>query len=295
MVQQSFANKGTRIKLDTVFEYANFYSRALRDKPAASSPFRLTYLDAFAGTGEVPFASEMPLLEGVVDAQNFVEGSARRALHVDYPFSRYVFSDFKQKHTRDLEKLKNEFPHLSDRIQIERGDANTVVTRFCSNLSSSDRALIFLDPFGNQVKWQTLETIASTKKVDLWYLFPAWIGVARQVKGSGELVKDAEPSIDAMFGPHDWRSECLKSLAPAQRSFFINDNQDTVKVASADGITRFMIQCMEGIFGGGVSRKWLPLGRDGRHYYSLIFACSNPTAKAKVLAQRVANEIMTRK
>ena len=208
MAQRPFANTGTKVKLDTVFEYANFYSKVLRDKPSVSSPFRLTYLDAFAGTGEVPFASEMPLLDGVVDAQNFVEGSAKRALQVDHPFSRYVFSDFKQKHTKELEKLKNEFPLLSDRINVEVGDANAVVNRFCKGLGSSDRALIFLDPFGNQVRWQTLETIAATKKVDLWYLFPAWFGVARQVKSSGEILKDAEPSIDAMFGPHDWRSEC---------------------------------------------------------------------------------------
>ena len=76
---------------------------------------------------------------------------------------------------------------------------------------------------------------------------------------------------------------------------FAGQEKDTVKIASADGITRFMISCMEEIFGGGVSKKWLPLGRDGRHNYSLIFACSNPGDKAKALAQRVAKDIMTRK
>ena len=295
MPQRPFANSGTATKLDTVFNYANFYSTVLRDKPSASSPFRLTYLDVFAGTGEIPFADDMPLLTDVVDAANFIDGSARRALQVQNPFSRYVFSDMKQKHTRELEGLKRDFAHLADRIFVERGDANSVVKSFCAALGPADRALVFLDPFGNQVHWQTLEHIAATKKIDLWYLFPAWIGVARQVKNTGDLVNDAEKSIDAMFGHHDWRSECLKTVLPSQGDLFSDDLTETQKIATADGITRFMIQCMESIFGGGVSKKWLPLGRDGRHFYSLIFACSNPSSKAHTLAQRVAKEIMTRK
>jgi three-Cys-motif partner protein len=285
MAQRPFGNRGTVAKLKTIF-----YTSALKDQP-----FRLHYLDAFAGSGEVPVKNDIPLLEGVVDADAVILGSARRALEVSIPFDSYLFSDLKQQNTKALLDLKVDFPHLADRIRVAHGNANDVVADFCAHLGPRDRALVFLDPFGNHVTWATLEALANTRKVDLWYLFPAWIGVARQVRNSGSLLKDAEASIDAMFGLHDWRSASLQVTKPLQTDLFADASEQTKKIASADSITRFMISCMETIFGGGVSKAWLPLGRGGRTYYSLLFACANPGEKAKKLAQRVANDIMKRK
>ncbi len=296
MAQVPFAHKHTEVKLKSVFDYANFYTRALREKPNPTDPYRLHYLDAFAGTGEIPVAAtDMPLLSEMIDASEIMVGSARRALSVQIPFSRYVFADAKKKNTRELSKLLNEFPHLRERIEITHSDANAVVQDFCANLTSKDRALVFLDPFGNQVKWQTLEVIARTGKIDLWYLFPAWLGVARQVKSNGLVLSDAEASIDQMFGTFNWRSEVVAAVPPAQSDMFGPDSPDLQKIATADGITRYMIKCMGTIFDKGVSQRWIPLGRNGRHYYSLLFACANRRESARTLALKVVDHIMTRK
>ncbi len=222
-------------------------------------------------------------------------GSVRRALSVEVPFSSYVFSDLKRKNVTELHDVVKEYSHLKDRIRIATGDANDIVQQFCRELGTRDRALIFLDPFGNQVRWETLEVIAKTRKVDLWYLFPAWLGVARQIKSNGIVLKDAEASIDQMLGSSDWRKEAVSSATSAQQDMFATESSESQKIATGDGITRYMIKCMETIFGGGVSQKWLPLGRGGRHYYSLLFACANPGDRAKSLAQKVARDIMTRK
>ena len=259
-------------------------------------PYRLHYLDAFAGTGEIPVVStDMPLLSGLQDASTVMEGSARRALSVHIPFSRYVFADAKKKHTIELERLVESFPEWKGRIEIAHGDANVVVSNFCKSLGGNDRALVFLDPFGNQVRWDTLEVLAQTKKVDLWYLFPAWLGVARQVKSNGIILSEAESSIDQMFGPHDWSQEAVTEQISAQHDMFEAEVSDRQKIATADGITRYMIKCMGGLFGKGVSQKWIPLGRNGRHYYSLLFACANPRDSAITLSLKVVNHIMTRK
>lgn len=288
MVQKPFASSGTVTKLRTVADYANFFTMAL-----SRTGLRLNYLDAFAGTGEIPLSSELPLIAGTLDVQKVLEGSARRALQIARPFDRYVFADVKRQNTIQLEELKKLFPTLRDRMHVEQGDANTVALHFCSSLTSNDRALIFLDPFGNQVNWNTLEVIAQTEKVDLWYLFPAGLGVVRQVTGKGEILSDAESSLDRMFGNWRWREECVKY--ESESDLFTTDRVVARKIATADGITRYMISRMETIFKGGVSQSWLPLGRNGRHQFSLLFACSNPGEKAKTLAQRVAREIMTRK
>ncbi len=39
--------------------------------------------------------------------------------------------------------------------------------------------MVFLDPYGMQVEWSTIEALAATKAIDLWYLFPLGVGVAR--------------------------------------------------------------------------------------------------------------------
>ena len=38
---------------------------------------------------------------------------------------------------------------------------------------------MFLDPYGMQVKWSTLEAIASTRAIDMWLLFPLGQAVNR--------------------------------------------------------------------------------------------------------------------
>lgn len=296
VAQVPCAHTHTEHKLKSVFDYASFYTRALREQPSARRPYKLHYLDAFAGTGEIPMVgADMPLLTGLQDASAVMEGSARRALSVQIPFSRYVLADAKKKNTIELEGLVRDFPALRGAIEIAHGDANVVVSTFCRSLGSNDRALVFLDPFGNQVRWDTLEMLARTQKVDLWYLFPAWLGVARQVKSNGIILSEAESSIDQMFGPHDWRQEAVAEQISAQHDMFDGEVSDRQKIATADGITRYMIKCMGTIFGRGVSQKWIPLGRNGRHYYSLLFACANPRDSAITLSLKVVNHIMTRK
>ena len=63
--------------------------------------------------------------------------------------------------------------------------------------------------------------------------------------------------------------------------------------ANVNDITRFKIECLETIFKGGVLRKWLPLGRNNAHWYSLIFAMANPSTNAKKAGHAIANHIMT--
>lgn len=153
--------------------------------------------------------------------------------------------------------------------------------------------MIFLDPFGNQVGWETLRLIAGTQKVDLWYLFPAGLGVVRQIKNKGSVVESAEASLDSLFGHQHWRDKCIAyETAP---DMFGENSETARKIATAEGITRYMIAQMNGIFQGRVAESWLPLGSQGVHKFSLIFACSNPSEQAKNLAHRVASGIMTRR
>jgi three-Cys-motif partner protein len=160
-------------------------------------------------------------------------------------------------------------------------------------LVGNRRAVVFLDPFGNSVKWTTIEAIAAVEKIDLWYLFPSGIGVVRQISRDTSVQKDAEGSLDEMFGTTNWRDSF--SARMPQPDIFDPDRETSVKIATADAVTRYMIARMKTVFKGSVLDRWLPLGKKGGHWYSLIFACSNPSSAARNLATRVANDIMRRK
>lgn len=287
MAQRPFAGGGTVKKLNTLSDYLSFYTRALSGK------FLLSYLDAFAGTGVIPLANQLPLLSEVAETASVIEGSAIRALRLEKPFDKYVFVDARAKNVAALNELMTQFPELHDRVVIQRGDANASVVEFCRQLTPKDRAVVFLDPFGNQVRWTTIEVIAATSNVDLWYLFPAGLGVTRQVTNDGRILADAEDSLDRLFGNSEWRQAVLEEHSRAD--LFGEIDGGNRKIANADSVTRHMISQMRTVFRGGVLERWLPLGKRGRHEYSLLFAWSNPSEKAAALARRVATDIMRRK
>ena len=94
-----------------------------------------------------------------------MEGSARIALGIDPPFHRYIFIDKLPDHVAQLELLNGEFSHLSDRIEIKKGDANSEILGICHGkdwLKHGRRAVLFVDPYGMQVAWETIEAIADT-------------------------------------------------------------------------------------------------------------------------------------
>lgn len=287
MPQDKFGGPHTRQKLETVADYAAFYTTALSGKG-----FRLKYLDAFAGTGEIPLAGELPLLSGTMDIEKVVVGSSKRALSIARPFDHYYFCELGQRKAAELREALGEFSNLTDRITVWRGDANDAVRQFCADLAPKDRGLVFLDPCGSQVSWATLELLAGTKRVDLWYLFPAGLGVVRQIKNSGEVIESSDASLRRLFRDDGYIAECIAS--ESQLGLF-GDIETSRKIATADSITRYMIREMGTIFEGGVADSWLPLGSRGIHKFSLLFACANPGEKAHTLARRVARQIMTRR
>jgi three-Cys-motif partner protein len=149
---------------------------------------------------------------------------------------------------------------------------------------------MFLDPFGSQVKFSTIESIAKTEAIDLWYLFPAFLSVFRQISADGRMTKEQRESIERILGTVNWRETWIKT--EVQKNLFGHQTVNSKQV-EIDDITRFMISRMKTVFDGRVLDNWLPLGKDGAHWYSLLFAWANPGEKAK-LAAKFANYVMTR-
>ncbi len=169
MAGTKFGGAHTEEKLVVLEKYLGAYTTALKKQS-----FKTIYFDAFAGAGEIEIGDEASLLAEVDPFEPIIKGSVRRALGLRTPFAEYVLVDDKRENIAKLREVVKDYPTLKNRIRLIRGDANEVLRKFCAEPDwRSTRAVIFLDPYGNQVHWATLETIAHTQAVDLWYLFPA--------------------------------------------------------------------------------------------------------------------------
>lgn len=278
MAQKPFAGAHTAAKLNKLEAYLKAYLNVFKNAQWAHK----IYFDAFAGTGAAPIAGRSaPVLELGSEDSGFVVGSVRRVLGLDLTFSEYVFVEKNRNKAKELELVVAEYPGKAGRVSIVRGDANSALQSFCAERDwSKCRAVVFLDPFGNQVKWKTIEAIAGTRRIDLWYLFPAGLGVHRQMSKGGSVHYTHEKSLDDLFGTPKWRQEFIGDEED-EPDLFNRQNRHAVKMATPTSITRFMIGRMKGVFQGGVLDEWLTLGPRNHHSYSLLFAWGNPSQGAK--------------
>lgn len=290
MNQRRFGSSHTQRKLDVLENYLNAYSTALKNRGK-----KLIYFDAFAGSGEVrPKQTDeetlsLMELDGIGSAEDLILGSSVRALNTTNAFHRYMFVDNSKKKIEHLKEQLREHDRF-DKCRFKKSDANESIRRFCNETDWSDKlAVMFLDPFGSQVEWETIEAIAQTERIDLWYLFPAGLSVNRQISRDGKINFFHEAPINRIFGNNDWKEKIVKIRTSAGLFETITEGE---KIAGPAEITQIMIDQMQGVFGGGVLTKWLPLGRNNSHWYSLIFAISNREPAAVRLAKRLASDVM---
>lgn len=282
---QPFGGGHTVRKLDVVEKYLAAYVTVMKKQD-----FRLFYVDAFAGSGSSESKSDLADTDPTLfPASHVVEGSPLRALSVDPSFDKYLFIEKKRENVTSLAEACSQF---SDRnFEILPGDANEGLTDFCKVIEKSrlDRAVVFLDPFGLSVRWDVIQQLAVTKKVDLWYLVPV-DGMSRQIKTDGTFLPGAV-KIDKIWGSDNWRAKAVKKTDVSGDLFGSVDSR-LEKIAKAKQFSEMFREHLDRIFEGGVAKSYLPLGRGRRHDFSLMFACANPSPAANQAAMRIANHIL---
>jgi len=283
------SSSSTGKKLDIIREYLGMYQNALKHQPF----LKTHYVDAFAGTGKIPISansSELNLWDDeqgdpTEESNDFIIGSTRLALEIEPPFESYTFIEKSRKKFDELSETFGSHRN-SDKVSFKKGDANREVSDFCLNMRNSDRAIIFLDPFGSQVEWSTIEKIANTEKVDLWYLFPSGVSVFRQISNKGTVDPTHVAAIDRIYGTADWRDEFLRPYI--RKDLFGNDVLRHEKIVTAEIAADFMIHRLKKVFKGGVADFKIELGKHSYPSYHLLFAWANPHPKAKALANKLS-------
>lgn len=200
-VDHEFGAQHTDLKLSIVESYLKAFATAL--KPHFTE---LWYIDAFAGTGSRTVrveAREGDLIDAAVPER--VEqrrGSAQIAIDVSPKFDRLVFMDTKPAHCAALRELAGH--HYDREIVVIESDANRAIqSTIAWDGWKHTRAVMFLDPYGMNVEWATLEAVAATKAIDVWFLF-SLSGLYRQAtRRSSHRLQQARSSHS-----HSW-DRCL--------------------------------------------------------------------------------------
>lgn len=295
----------TRIKLECLHDYMHIFTNSLKNKP-----FLLYYIDAFAGTGEIlnsnknydngMFAELVDYLGSEEEVEKYFMGSAQLALETHPPFYSYVFIE---QNNGNRSKLANLCEKYHDyKINIYGGDCNEQLKKILQKIPWNIRGIIFLDPFGMEVKWETLLAISKTKQFDIWYLFPT-DGVNRCLRRDGDIPLSWESRITALFGDCNWRETFYKPLDDKknkQCSLFADiDEEHTdisgqVKAVSNIEIEAFMLNRLSTIF-PYVCERPIPLyNSKNKLLFSLFYCVSNDSKQAIQLGKKLS-QIVIRK
>ena len=263
---QKFGGNWTEEKLNIFTSYLDAYLIALQNQK-----FKKIYIDAFAGTGEIETS----------DGGQYLVGSAKRALASEKKFDHYYFIEADSQKT------------------IFCGDANDKLAEIISNVDwRFNRGLLFLDPYATQVNWTTLENVAQTKSIDVWYLFP-FSALERMLPKNGKYDK-WEDCIDRLLGDSGWREEFYKK-DPQMTLFDLfpepgqSDGERMVKDANPEHIKEYILARLGTIF--PCVSKHARIFRNSRNspMFLFCFAIASESPKAQGLALRMADHILKNK
>ena len=288
-LEHRFGGAWTEIKLELLQGYLHFYTQALKNKPFKNKPFKLLYIDAFAGTGDRTVSGNQP---GLFVSER-MKGSARIALELERPFDRYVFIEQNSRRFQALETLRRQY--LRHQVEFLRGEANVALQNLCTQVPWPEyRAVLFLDPYGLSVEWTTLQSIARTQAIDLWYWFSLF-GLYRQTARDFDRVDSAGAArLDTVLGTPDWREAFYAPATPIIQTDLFGDaaTANIRRHADVDAIEAFVGNRLRAAgFAKVADPLRLPLRR-GAPLYSLFFCVSNPNPKAIALSMRAANHLL---
>lgn len=225
----NFGGKWTEEKIAIFIKYVRAYLTIMGKQPR----FSLRYFDGFAGSGiiipnkvaqtEFGFESDVDEETNQADVVAQIQGVASRVLGIEdlRSFDRYDFIEKNQANAVGLQELlTRDFPNRNANVVV--GDCNEKLLELAGDLrnpaNNMVRTVAFLDPYGMQVRWESLEALKGLP-IDLWILVPTGIGVGRLLKRDGQIKATWMNRLTSFLGltedaiiAHFYRQEASGSL-----------------------------------------------------------------------------------
>ena len=184
----------SRKKLELLSEYLVAYTSIMNTANVRKWCSGCYYIDAFAGS-VTPWDREV---------QQYIDGSPRVALNTSPGFDEYDFMEIQPgRFSENLVPLRKEFP--DKKINLHHGDCNELIRDKILPqypVRCSKRGFVFLDPYGLELEWETVEAIGNAGVFDVFINFSV-MGVTRQCSDRPPTGED-KAKIDRLMGAEDW-------------------------------------------------------------------------------------------
>ncbi|QPH38749.1 three-Cys-motif partner protein TcmP [Pedobacter endophyticus] len=274
-MKNEFGGSWTERKVIILEKYVHAYLKIMNNKN-----FHLTYFDGFAGSGDIKI--------GKKESFKVIAGAGKRIIQITDPigFDIYYFVE-KNENKRlqldaDLKATRND-----ENIFTVTDDCNDALLRFSAFISSTKkrRGLAFLDPFGMNLDWNTLESLKGLG-VDLWILCPTGVGANRLLKRDSDISDAWWERLERFFGIG--RNDIANSIYQeyTNTNLFGEESLATVKASKANQkLFEIYKNKMLSIF-DFVSEPYIMVNKNKSIMYHFFCASNNATAV------KLANSIM---
>jgi three-Cys-motif partner protein len=296
VVDHVFGGEHTEIKLDVMRAYLNFYCNALKNKN-----FETWYIDGFAGTG---FRQETIQTGGILEGEPIaleertLLGSASIALEVEPQFDHYHFIESNGPRRRTLQEMCSKAGLQN--ATVHDGDANDRIVNLMKssrwidrNTGWRQRAVVFLDPYGMGVRWQTLQCLADSGQADVWYLLNLKAIHQQMAKDASGIDESKFAALSDIFGTTNWRQEFYRSQ-PKQHLLFGGIDERETRVGTREDVSRYIQSRWRDIFRYVSEPLPLTVGHIDRYFE--LYCLSNSRSNAAIdLIKKGVRDIITKR
>lgn len=286
-MSESVVGPWAKDKLDRLAKYLHAYTTIMKGQRWCEG---YHYIDAFAGPGGHEVRQSAPdqrqearqaLLDvslfgsEQVEQKQFLAGSPRVALDLQFPFTNYVFVEHSADRVASLERIKAEYGAARN-IHVRQADCTKYLCeKVAANPSidwKTNRAIVFLDPFGMQVGWPTIAELAATKAIEIFLNFPVGMAIQRLLLRKPDNFTDAQRRrLDDYFGSPDW----TKALYKSEKTLFGDEQQSKIDESGVK-LLKWYRDRLRGVF-SHVSKAALIRNTRHGHLYYLLLASHNKT------------------
>lgn len=288
---QDWGGSWTNLKLEAFIAYVKAYL-AIMEK---YKYWETIYFDGFAGSGERIRKKEIPdQITMEFDESSLVEidvyrGSVSRILELSPPiFDYYYFIDTNLDNISKINELSESITHIKkDRIIARDDDCNKQLIKLSKAFEKKKlAALVFIDPFGMQVNWESIAALKGTRS-DIWILIPSGVIVNRLLPKKGKI-KNKE-KLESFFGLSIDQIRDIFYHKEEGESLFGDNYNETSKLDNPiERIVQLYSKQMKNVW-KNVSSPLILKNSKNVPIFHLIFASNNPTA------MKIASQIIIKK
>ncbi|MCR5464319.1 MAG: three-Cys-motif partner protein TcmP [Bacteroidales bacterium] len=298
--KKNWGGRWTEEKLDAFEKYVKAYLTIMN---VYRDPYdwKLLYFDGFAGNGsrvEEEVKDALDLFGGAVLADDFrvYQGAAERVVRIENSGTRsfdfFVFVDNNQENCDALKQKLSLFPTVGKKYHLNL-DANEAVRKLSGTLrnNSKYKALAFLDPFGMQIDWASIETLKDLS-VDLWILVPTGVIINRLLerKVNRRIGLTHAEKLESFFGLSE--EVILPFFYTASQMPTLFGDEDTVVTKTENAIRKIAelyIKRLKDVFPFVTDNPLVLLNTQNVPIYHLVFASN------KKVAMKIAQDIINKR